>query len=179
MKKVFLVSVVAIFLSINAFAQSPVHFGLKGGAYYADFSPDFDNPALGYLGGVFVRFDLPKKIILQPEVYYSLKRSENLLSNDFTDKGDVDIALLGGYRFVDNKLFKFRLMAGVVNSINVTDNLPAGSEGFESNSLGYSAGLGIDITKLTFDVRYESSFGDVAPGLKFSGFQAALGFKFL
>ena len=176
MKKLVAILVVLSTITLTLKAQSPVHFGLKGGTYYSEFS-GVGKSALGYLGGVFVRIDLPKKFVVQPEVYYSLKRGEVSGVDDYIEKSDLDIALLGGYRVIDNTLFNFRLMAGVVNSVNLDKQDGLGS--FEANSLGYSAGLGFDVTKLTFDVRYESSFGDVAPGTKFSGFQLALGFKFI
>jgi hypothetical protein len=185
MKKTCTLLLATLLITALSYAQSPLHFGVKLGANYSTLEPEgiSSNYALGFLGGVFVRVDLPEKLILQPELYYSLKRSEIELPLGLgkvdQEKGDVDLALLLGYRLVDVELFNFRLMGGVVNSFNMSDNFGATAGEYEKSSLGYQAGLGVDVANITIDARYEGSFGDVITGTKYKGIQLAIGFKFI
>ena len=183
----------ALFSSVT-FAQIPVHFGIKLGANYSSMESDIDaiktDAAAGFLGGVFARVDLPKNLLIQPEVYYSIKKStiktpsidlngEPITREDEVEKGDLDLALLLGYKLVDTKLFNLRLMAGAVNSMNVSDNLAKDVEEYEKSSMGYQVGIGADVAKFTFDIRYEGSFGDIQKDVKYKGYQLAIGFKFI
>jgi hypothetical protein len=189
MKKIGILLLSTFLFTAVGYAQSPVHFGVKLGANYSTLETDVSGfsskYAAGFLGGVFARVDLPKKLVLQPELYYSLKRGEIEAPSVFgvgggtteMEKGDLDAALLLGYRLVDLELFNFRLMGGVVNSFNMNDNLSGGD--FEKSSLGYQAGVGVDLANITVDVRYEGSFGEVTNGIKYKGVQLALGFKFI
>lgn len=186
MKNILACLVIGLFITQISFAQSPVHFGIKTGANFTSLENTSTNfkydAAVGYLGGLFVRFDLPKKWIIQPEAYYSVKRNEfNVPGLSFTqEKADVDAVLLLGYRVVDNALFNFRAMAGPYNSFNVGSSLPSfATEEFEKSTLGYQAGLGVDIAFFTLDVRYEGSFSEIQKDLKYSNIQVALGFKFI
>lgn len=193
MKNLLITIVCLVMFSSLAMAQSPIHFGIKVGANYSNMKADIESVktkyATGYLGGVFARLDLPAKFVIQPEIYYSLKKSQfeqEVNRNGSTvkvdsdlEKGDIDLALLLGYRLIDLELFNLRLMGGVVNSMNINDNLEEEFDEFEKNSLGYQAGVGADVANFTFDVRYEGSFSEIQDNFKYTGFQLAIGLKFI
>ena len=97
-----------------------------------------------------------------------------------------------GYSFVDNKLFKLRVMAGPVASLMVKKDIEIKREGIKEdfgksdlNGLLWSIqfGAGIDVWKLTLDARYELSLNEIsketAESMKSRAFLLSIGYKFL
>ncbi|WP_428656179.1 porin family protein [Runella sp.] len=129
----------------------------------------------GYVAGGYVR--IGGKFYLQPEVILSAKGGSINILRDATDPSDdvieinytnIDVPLLLGYR-----LGPVRISAGPLASFNVrsgqslneaiksyTDTGTANA--FKNAYYGYQAGAGLDIGKLSLDVRYEGSLSDVS-----------------
>lgn len=206
MKKLLFVLVLVGAVTL-ANAQSPINVGVKIGGNFANIDlessdPSFDAGDLksqfGFVGGGFVRINLGK-ISIQPEVLYSQKKFKEEAEGFTTEYtlNELDVPVLIGYDLVDAKLVKLRLMAGPVASINLSNEIGGGDvdisgdevdELFESARFGYSVGLSLDVTKLTFDLRYNGSFSDTFDpeqiGLNdlkstTSWISATVGFKFL
>ena len=129
----------------------------------------------GYVAGAFLR--IGGKFYLQPELILSAKGgninilrsatnpSTNVVEISYTN---VDVPLLLGYR-----LEPLRLQAGPLASFNVSagqslnDALKAYTSNGTANAFknayyGYQAGAGLDIGKLSLDVRYEGSLSEVS-----------------
>lgn len=129
----------------------------------------------GYVAGGFLR--IGGRLYVQPEVILSAKGGNiNILRSGTNPSVDaieisytnVDVPLLLGYR-----LGPFRLNAGPLASFNVgagqslndalksyTSNGTANA--FKNAYYGYQAGAGLDIGKLSLDVRYEGSLSEVS-----------------
>ncbi|MDO1446819.1 porin family protein [Rhodocytophaga aerolata] len=199
--------------SIGVFAQSstPVNIGIKVGANYStlirqdrNLSADY---RLGYVGGVFARFNV-NNLYIQPEVVLSSKntRIRTSATSDYSDPSNpvrtsttvqlnsVDIPLLVGVKVIETDQFNLRLMAGPLASL-VFDS--RGLEGLVSSETpvkdaynrsiwGYQAGIGADLGSITLDAVYESSFNEAYDlsrynlGKPKNGlFMFTVGFKFL
>ena len=173
MKKLILIGLVII-LSAPAFSQ--IKFGIKAGAEtttvptYQCGNGDATINALkdaswGYHAGIFLRFGLGG-IYLQPEaVFASTSFDYNVTTTDLTELKSqkfnrVSIPVLLGL-----KLGPLRLMAGPAASIMIGSpkaliDDPNFEEMYKGAVYGYQAGAGIDLGRLTLDVRYAGSLGE-------------------
>ena len=187
-------------------AQS-VDFGVKGGVNYnqavildvvgtsgVDMQDlEMQNGSSLVFGG-FVRF-AGTRWILQPELLFSENQSsvtladadvQNMDLSDFlTIKVDkTDVPVLFGYKVFST----VRLMAGpVFTCYRTTSDDPLFS--MEDMTVGYQAGVSFDVSKLTFDARYESNLnkfkenietenGLITVDTRKSLFQFTVGYKF-
>lgn len=162
-----------------------------------------DARAWGLAAGGFFR--VGRTIFLQPEIMFSQKGGRYIVggSGGTVNAREVDIKFsnidfpvligvrLGGI---------FRINAGPVISFRTSDNGKLGDtfdqvasdkNYFQKGLIGYQAGVGLDLGKLVFDVRYEGNVRDairidfVNPSnqgqflSKSNLWQATIGFKFL
>lgn len=132
---------------------------------------------LGYHIGVFTRFGIAG-FYLQPELLYtqtsgtfSYNDPNSSSSSDFdANFNRLDIPVMLGF-----KMFKFfRIQAGPIASINIDSELKDAADvvqdvDYKQATIGYQAGLGLDIGKLIVDAKYESSLGNVTDNV--GGFQ--------
>ena len=162
-----------------------------------------ENRAFGFTGGVFLRFG--KTFFIQPEILISQKggkyetfsnSNNNTTTVDFR-MTNLDFPLLIGFKLGD----VLRINAGPIASFNIGNDGNLGKaiedargesaeQVFNKAVLGYQAGVGFDIGKINFDVRYEGNVNDVinvkykdaATASKFAAkgnlFQATVGFHF-
>ncbi|MEB2786739.1 porin family protein [Algoriphagus persicinus] len=118
----------------------------------------------GYHVGVFARIGLGP-LYLQPEVLYTQTQGQFTFDSDDqpikeyeADFNRLDIPLMVGFKF-----FKvLRVQAGPIASININSEIKDAGEtvrdvDFDNATLGYQAGLGLDIGNLIIDAKYESS----------------------
>jgi len=119
----------------------------------------------GYHVGIFSRIGIGS-FFLQPEVLYTQTKGKFSLDGMGTgDAGDyessfnrIDIPLMVGFKF-----FKFlRLQGGPIASIDMNSELKNAFNDvqdvdFEKYTLGYQAGIGLDIGNLIVDAKYESA----------------------
>ena len=164
---------------------------------------DNDNRSLGFAGGVFFRFG--RSFYVQPEVLLSQKGGKFNVYKDGVQNSDgkvdvrfsnLDVPVLFGVRIAKF----FRINAGPMASLRMSSNGKIGDSfddvtGDNSNTTfknrlayGYQAGVGVDLGRLSLDVRYEGNFTDVVKinfdnattasqfGKKSNAFQATLGF---
>lgn len=185
-----------------AAAQSPINVGIKAGANFSNINLDGEGVTdedfksqVGLVAGGFVRINLGK-LSIQPEVLYSQKKFKKE-ADGFTDEytlNEVDVPVLLGIKLVDAAVVKLRLVAGPMFSFNVDSKVDAsdGSEFsediWEDAKIGYAAGLSLDVTKITIDVRYNGQFSDTFDSSQFGvddfesstgWFQVTVGFKFI
>lgn len=199
MKKILL-SVMLLTAGMCVKAQM-LDFGLKAGLNFSEMDnnrPDLYTGtanATGFLGGAFARVGI-LGFFAQPEVVYSQRKGA------FTSKADgtavintlsyIDVPVLVGYKlafFRVNAGPNFQFLVGAKQSATDMAKDPNFSkDNFNSATVGYQAGIGIDLMKLSLDVRYDGSFGSLGNevtigGQKFdystraSMWQVALGFK--
>lgn len=166
-----------VFLAMEGFAQNS-GFGIKAGlsSTKIDFKSDQFIPSdaqTGYHIGVFGRFG-GAGFFVQPEVLFT-QTSGKFQANipPFTSQDPenydasfnrLDVPVLVGFRM----LKVLRLMAGPIASFNINSELKDAGDtvqdvDFKNATLGYQAGLGVDIGNLSIDGKYEgglSSFTD-------------------
>lgn len=194
MKKLMLATML-MFTVLGANAQK-INFGPRVALISSKIS--LDNPAatisegdaqIGYQFGVFLRAKI-LGLYLQPELLFSNTKSiiEVAGSGDLDlDFNRIDLPIMLGY-----KLGPLRLQAGpafsFLTSAESTD--PGGvvqdvKDNYNSATVGYQAGIGIDILKFVIDLKYEgnlSNFADALPAginadQRQNQFVFAVGFK--
>jgi len=175
MKK-FILTITFVTALLSTYAQLPFTFdiGLKAGINssqintsnatinnisYTDFtSPGksgFDFGAFGRIGG--------KRLYLQPELLYCQQNGQSsnaLVTQDLKIK-TLKVPVLLGFKLINLKVASLRAFTGpamsyVLTTSNVDMNLPNfDPKNFRNNIWNWQLGAGVDILKLTFDVRYE------------------------
>jgi len=149
----------------------------------------------GYHVGLFGRLEFGG-FYLQPEVLYtktsgtfqinSLQPGGGTGASTFTqDFNRLDIPFMLGL-----KLFNFfRIQAGPIASINIDSNLDDATNtiqnvNYKKATLGYQAGLGLDIGNFILDAKYESSLSSVIENIaglqtdqRINQFILSVGFK--
>ncbi|HWZ22641.1 MAG TPA: porin family protein [Cytophagaceae bacterium] len=199
MKKLLLLSFFCA-LFINAQAQKPFTFGPMIGAGFntSHFSgtgaEGYKSKANGnFLGGAFARISI-KRVYIQPELYYSSKISNFTYPYSGSAKnqiktGNVNINALVGVKLLKlSGLFNLRVFAGPSTSLIVANGYyyngtKEGTANLKSSSFNVQAGLGVDISKLTIDFRYEQGLNNISnaynTNLKINSVFVTLGFKIL
>jgi hypothetical protein len=178
MKKLIFIAVASFFLVQTSNAQL-FNYGIKAGIGFSslkieditgisDGSDVYDlvtgDGVMGYHFGLQTRIDLAL-LMIQPELYFNAGGGtvEQVVDGGATEILNVkfnriDIPLLVGV-----KLGPARINVGPVGSfvISETTDLTELNPDFElfskSMTWGFQAGLGLDISKLAIDVRYEGS----------------------
>jgi hypothetical protein len=160
MKKSMLFLVFA-FLAFQAFSQQN-GFGIKAGL--SSTQVDFKNRQFapqgaqtGYHMGVFGRLG-GAGFFVQPELLFT-QTSGKFINDQNEIKAEfnrLDVPVMLGMRF-----FKIvRLQAGPIASLNINSKISdiddtIGDAKFKNATLGYQAGLGVDIGNLFIDAKYE------------------------
>ncbi|WP_297335917.1 porin family protein [Algoriphagus sp.] len=163
-------------LSLPAFSQN-FGFGIKGGlsSTEIDFESDQFVPQgaqTGYHLGVFARlggagfYAQPELLFTQTSGVFVLDPQGSGSERYQADFNRLDIPVMLGV-----KMFKLlRLQAGPIASINVNSNLEDASGtvrdvDFNSATLGYQAGVGVDFGNLFIDAKYEGGLSKVTENI--------------
>ncbi|WP_057939316.1 porin family protein [Algoriphagus resistens] len=171
MKKLIL-SLALLAMALTGYSQG-FSFGPKIGLSQTKLdlkSDDFKSgdSKFGYHVGVFARIGLGG-LYLQPEVLYTQTQGQFSFDEGVgankeyeADFNRVDIPVMLGF-----KMFNLlRVQAGPIASINVNSELKEAGEtvrdvDYKDATIGYQAGLGVDIGNLIIDAKYESSLDKV------------------
>jgi hypothetical protein len=178
MKKLLVVILIA-FLSIPVFSQ--LKFGLKAGVSTTSITMSkavqltgqsanytvkaLSSSAYGFHGGLFMRLTI-LGIYIQPEVLFATAENKYTVTNLTTTTATEVSQKLNNLSIpvmVGVKLGPIRINAGPAGTMAITSpkaliNDPALKAIYNKMSIGYQAGLGLDILKkLTIDIRYEGS----------------------
>ncbi|AMR32657.1 hypothetical protein A0256_15115 [Mucilaginibacter sp. PAMC 26640] len=142
--------------------------GLKGGVNLSSLSTDnsvfSSSNRAGYLGGLWARFGA-LGFNFQPEVYVTSKNVDINTSNNTSARAkftSIDVPLLFGGkvgafgfggRFYAGPLFSF-----AINKDNSFTNAvgQAATLNYNNSNFALTAGAGIDIRKISIDLRYEA-----------------------
>lgn len=172
-------------LGVN-YSQSIITDVISDGGIDED---DFESePGIGVVFGGFARATFGK-FIIQPELVFSQDKSyvklQDISADDVlsADISKTDIPILIGWKVLNT----IRIMAGpVFTSVKETDD----DKIFEMDeiTMGYQAGFGFDVSRLTFDLRYEGNLQSFTDFMEVDGtviqfdsrkniFQFTLGYK--
>ncbi|SFN58833.1 Outer membrane protein beta-barrel domain-containing protein [Algoriphagus ornithinivorans] len=167
MKKFSALFTLFLICAIPAFSQN-FGLGIKAGlsSTEVDFKSEEFIPSdsqLGYHVGLFARFG-GAGFFVQPEFLFTQTSGEFIFRSNPQAQGEkfeanfnrLDIPLMLGFRV----LKVLRVQAGPIASLNIDSNLKnAGGTvqdaEFSNATLGYQAGLGVDIGNLSIDGKYE------------------------
>lgn len=175
--------------------MAQVRFGIKAGVNTVDISKDqldvFDSEGRKQLRlavedanyGVNVGLFLlarSNRFFLQPELIYSSNSTDFRVDSsgaagEYIDKlfkerySNLDIPIMAGLRFGF-----LRIGAGPVGHVhlNSTSDLldfKGYEQDFKSLTMGYQAGLGIDLSSIHVDIRYEGNLTKYGDHMKFFG----------
>ncbi len=186
MKKLMMVLVLVVTTSVMAVAQ-PIKFGVKAGLNF-DASTlslpkgnssstvgqqlmDTYKTNTGFHAGITMRINLLGLYVQGDALYVT----ESYKYGEGTDMFDVkesalDIPVVVGFKF----LF-FRVYAGPRFNINLSNNVKFGSvddakAAWENRTLGYQAGIGLDLGKLAIDASFNGGFSKDTQDLSELGF---------
>ncbi|WP_194976135.1 porin family protein [Aquiflexum lacus] len=171
--KNFIMSLLGVIIVFTANAQD-FSIGPKFGVSQANISVSGDefisgDNNLGYHLGLFVRMG-GSSIFIQPEFLYTntggtfiQKQTNGVDLSIDANFNRVDIPFMFGFKFADF----FRLQAGPVASIlidySIEDALQVPLEvDYNSSTIGYQAGIGLDIGNVILDLKYENSLGKIS-----------------
>jgi len=200
MKKLFLSIAILVAAAATTKAQiiPSVQFGVKGGVNLSSLSNsgstfNSSNRA-GYLGGIWARFGA-LGFNVQPELYYTSKNVD--IQNGSSQKANasfksIDIPVLLGTK-IGAFGFGGRFYAGPVLSFAIDRDNSLGSAlgsatrfDYKSSNFAITAGAGIDIRKISVDLRYEAGItkqnyydGSTNFKTRVSLFNLTLGYAFL
>lgn len=176
LKKTTLLLLILISLKHFAQVESPVGFTLGPMAGITSTTADANinttkiTPGSGITAGGFARLRIVK-FYIQPELNFSTRTSSFITTEagvagnnsypfNVTTKG-VDINILGGYRlFSLGQFASLRAMGGlglgyISDKTLEYNGVSYVSAGIKDESTRIIAGIGIDVLKLTADLRYE------------------------
>lgn len=187
----FVIALLSLHLTASAQYNPFFRFGLKGGVNLSNISgndlklgsggspfnlQDNENRSTGFVGGIYMRFG--RAFYIQPEFLFSQKGGRfNVYKDGLTNEqgkldvrfSNFDVPVLLGFRM----LRFLRINAGPVASLRMANNGkiresflqytgPQGDTRYKNGiSYGYQAGAGIDLGRLSLDVRYEGNLNDI------------------
>jgi hypothetical protein len=194
-----------------------IYIGVRGGANFSQLNTDnfqvtklgssvkdFFNTnsdfRTGYVGGVYVR--IGHKFFIQPEVLLSSKGGKiSFLQAGSTSPVNIDVKMsqIDVPVLFGLKIGALRVNAGPIASLNITQGTELKDtfkqytsqsieKTFNQSTIGYQAGIGLDLGSFNFDVRYEGNFSNVSQlnlkdnaqfNSKLSLWQLTLGFVIL
>ncbi|WP_296311627.1 porin family protein [Winogradskyella sp. UBA3174] len=184
MKKILLLSTIAIFGISNLMNAQNVDFGFKTGLNISNVTGgdiDRNNLFVFHIGG-FAEFKISEKFSLQPELLYSRQGSE--AKNLVKLKIDYLVIPLMAKYYLSKK---FSLEAGPQISFLINDkfdfndsSIPDAGTDASSFDFGLNLGFGYHINSNLFtQVRYNYGITSISenPEIKSSVFQISLGYK--
>lgn len=185
MKKLLIISIATLFLTISANAQL-FQYGLKAGVNFSSISMDditgitdglevYDlvtgETVRGYQAGLMTRINIAM-VFIQPELYFNTTGGtvEQVVQGGATEVLNVkfnrfDIPLLVGAKLGPARINVGPVGSAVISSVNDLVEISSDLETLTGGlTWGFQAGIGIDLfKKISIDGRYEGSlskYGD-------------------
>ncbi|MBS9523703.1 PorT family protein [Litoribacter ruber] len=167
MKKL-LIAAFCLFFAASTQAQD-FSIGPKVGVSQGNISVNGDGYSsgsnrLGYHLGGFVRLG-GRSFFIQPEVLYTNTGGE--IEQTSGPGGPVsyeatfnrlDVPVMLGLKFGN----VFRVQAGPVASFLLSSSFDGNGVEYNNNTIGYQAGIGLDIANLILDLKYEGPLGNTS-----------------
>ncbi|MBC8054926.1 MAG: PorT family protein [Sphingobacteriaceae bacterium] len=148
-------------------------FGLKAGVNLSKLSKEngfSSENRSGYLAGIWARVGA-MGLHLQPELYYTVKTTDvkdasgQSLSVDFTS---IDLPILVGTKIgalgIGGRINTGPVIAFVIDDQQSFENAVGNSTRFnyKDQALAWQFGAGLDIKKISFDLRYEHGLSKIS-----------------
>ncbi len=191
-KTIALVAVVLSSMTLTASAKIPfVMYGVSAGANVSSIKDT--KSGFGYQGGVMLGLDLPIIEISAEGIYSHSKFDFNDATAAAVKCNSIDIPVLLSFPILGPIRLKVGPSFNVYNDSKIVYDFDSSTTDLGSikNTMGYVAGLGINLFKLTFDVRYNGQFSNVGMSvfnitdqadntydIKTNTFSATIGYRF-
>lgn len=177
--KVFVLIILSVFFALPA--QSQLRFGIRGGVNSANFSlTEFTTSdyKIDYASSTQVGFHFGAvgqlkivSFVLQPEILFSTAKMDVQLtelaggepSEDVMKFNKLDVPVIAGFKFGPLKLQAGPVATVMLNSKSDLLERAGIEQAYKGATIGYQAGLGLELSSLLLDVKYEgnlSAFGD-------------------
>lgn len=191
MKKITLS--LAILLATTFFASAQVlpsfQFGIKGGVNLSQFSTsgtfNSENRA-GYLAGFWARIGAAG-LNVQPEIYYASKMATITNAANEQNKvtiNSIDVPVLVGLKFgalgIGGRVATGPMASFIIGNDQSLGNAASsiGSLNFKNQAYAWQFGAGLDVMKLSVDLRYELGLTDLSStGQKLNLFNVSLAYR--
>jgi hypothetical protein len=186
-KITLLTLLVAFINTTNGISQ--IRFGIVGGinvvkvkaddflASGSDYKIKFSNSSrMGYHAGVISQIKI-WHLFVQPQLVYTNIRNDIYVENINTQAEDlrehvinrIDLPVLLGYRWSI-----FKLETGPVASVVISDkselkDITDYDITLSKATIGFQAGLGLDVSKLSLDFKYEGNLSKLGNGITVNG----------
>lgn len=183
-KKLALLQIITVIYCTSAISQ--IYFGIRGGVNFNwPKTYNFSQPGYeyklalqntlrtGFHFGLVSQIKL-FKILIQPELLFT-SINNNIEYEEITD-GEIHV-INQEFNRLDMpvlaliKIKSFKIEIGPVGSVLLKDKSDLYDEigyrqKFKKATFGYQAGIGMDISKLTFDLKYEGSLSKFGDGIE-------------
>ncbi len=172
MKKLF--SICFIMVGVFAAQAQTLDFGLKAGLNFSELSNTIptqfssSNNATGFVAGAYGRVGI-LGFFAQPELLYSQRKGAYTSTVDgsavVNTLSYIDVPVLFGYkllfaRFNIGPSFQF-LMSANQEASDAAKDPNFSKDNFNSSVVGYQAGVGVDLSRLSVDLRYDGGLSDL------------------
>ncbi|AMS27481.1 hypothetical protein AEM51_11090 [Bacteroidetes bacterium UKL13-3] len=181
MKYLFIAIGIACLSTAKLSAQS-LGFGLKAGMNFSSLENNLSAQysatasANGFVGGVWGRAKF-LGFFVQPEVLYTQRKGAFTSTADSTavinKLSYIDVPVLFGYKFAFARInvgpnFQFLVNANQEASAKAKD--PNFSiDNFNASNVGLQAGVGVDLLRLSIDLRYDTNLGSIGNKINVNG----------
>jgi hypothetical protein len=182
-----LLTVVLMSLMATSLAYSQVRFGITGGinsskmnssteVHTGDYKITCPNySVIGYHAGLVSQIKL-SSFFIQPELLYSSIHNDlkvydlgSANPDEATDVSQqlnrIDIPVLVGFKLSILKLEVGPIMSFVLSNNSDLETITEYDMQWNKATIGYQAGIGLDIGKLALDVRYEGNLSKFGTGI--------------
>jgi hypothetical protein len=183
-----LITVILMSLLTYSLAFSQVRFGLRGGINSSkmnsntevntgDFKIECPNySVIGYHVGLISQIEL-FSFFIQPELLYSAIHNDLDVYNLNASNPDeavavkqklnrIDIPVMVGFKLKVLKLEAGPIASFLLSSTSDLETITNYDMQWNKATIGYQAGIGLDIGKIALDVKYEGNLSNLGTGIK-------------
>lgn len=119
---------------------------------------------VGFLAGAYARVNI-LGFFVQPELYYAQSSTEITLqeigstnvSTEVNKLNTMNIPILFGTKFGPLRVNAGPVATIILSNTNIVDNVSGLDQDMDKANWGLQAGVGLDISKISLDARYETS----------------------
>ena len=168
--------------------QAKVRFGIRGGISSSsiklkefdtpDYLLDYKSSQVGFHFGAIAQLELGM-FVLQPELLFSTVRTDlsftDLTVAEPTEKigkqsfNKLDLPIIAGVKFGPLKLQAGPVASVVLGSKSDLLEENGVNQAYKGMTIGYQAGIGLELSALLLDVKYEGNLSKFGDGITIGG----------
>jgi hypothetical protein len=170
-----------LLISVQTFSQ--IKFGVRAGLNVSSIKSDnvtvnnvslesVSNSITGYHFGVFSQIGF-LGYYLQPELLFTRMGGKVSIDGALADQkfSRIDIPVIFGKKFGPIRLGVGPVFSSIISTDSELSDIQGYTDEFKKASIGYQLDLGLNISKVAFDVKYEGNLSKLGDGVKILGTQ--------